>query len=95
MKISQPYSLIPTDYLSRIIMCYCILKAPCRQTIVDRQESLMTMMVRVHEVVKQKRTNEEVYDLPFLSSQEDIDTLENKLQEKEEKKKLVSCLFKI
>ena len=65
------------------------------QTIVDRQESLMTMMVRVHEVVKQKRTNEEVYDLPFLSSQEDIDTLENKLQEKEEKKKLVSCLFKI
>ena len=59
------------------------------QSLNDRQDSLLTMMVRVHEAVKCRKSTDDS-QLPFLSTQEELETLKEKLADQEERKKLVS-----
>ena len=51
----------------------------------------MTMMVRIHEAVKAKRPSaSDDFELPFLSSREELDQLKEKLADQQENKKMVS-----
>jgi len=65
------------------------------RTINKRQESLMTMMVRIHEAVKAKRSLTDDSELPFLTSKEEFDILKEKLSDQQEKKKLIDQLKRI
>ena len=61
------------------------------QNLSDRQDAMMTMMVRIHEAVKSRRTDDN--ELPFISSREELDAFNEKLTDAGERKKMVSIFY--